>query len=123
VRRNVLTRTNTPTPMHAIPIHIHTGEPVMKLPLSAPYPWIVQTAPTATSKTPTAGRMNRMPPVFHRRAPSVARWKSWPAAAPGHGAPARLVVPGRRGYWWVKWVTAIDVDDTPWWWQPPFPVT
>jgi molybdopterin-dependent oxidoreductase-like protein protein len=43
--------------------------------------------------------------------------------SPGHGAPARLVVPGRRGYWWVEWVTAIDVDDTPWWWQPPFPVT
>ena len=41
----------------------------------------------------------------------------------GHGAPARLVAPGRRGFWWVKWVTAIDVDDTPWWWQPPFPVT
>lgn len=41
----------------------------------------------------------------------------------GHGAPARLVAPGRRGYWWVKWVTTIDVDDEPWWWQPPFPLT
>jgi hypothetical protein len=41
----------------------------------------------------------------------------------GHGAPARLVAPGRRGYWWVKWVTAIDVDDETWWWQPPFPLT
>jgi hypothetical protein len=41
----------------------------------------------------------------------------------GHGAPARLVAPGRRGYWWVKWVTAIDVDDEPWWWQSPFPLT
>jgi hypothetical protein len=41
----------------------------------------------------------------------------------GHGAPARLVAPGRRGYWWVKWVTSIDVDDEPWWWQPPFPIT
>jgi molybdopterin-dependent oxidoreductase-like protein protein len=41
----------------------------------------------------------------------------------GHGAPARLVAPGRRGFWWVKWVTAIDVDDEPWWWQPPFPLT
>ena len=41
----------------------------------------------------------------------------------GHGAPARLVAPGRRGFWWVKWVSAIDVDDVPWWWQPPFPLT
>jgi hypothetical protein len=41
----------------------------------------------------------------------------------GHGAPARLVAPGRRGFWWVKWVTSIDVDDEPWWWQPPFPLT
>jgi DMSO/TMAO reductase YedYZ molybdopterin-dependent catalytic subunit len=41
----------------------------------------------------------------------------------GHGAPARLVAPGRRGFWWVKWITAIDVDDEPWWWQPPFPLT
>jgi DMSO/TMAO reductase YedYZ molybdopterin-dependent catalytic subunit len=41
----------------------------------------------------------------------------------GHGAPARLVAPGRRGFWWVKWITEIDVDDEPWWWQPPFPLT
>jgi DMSO/TMAO reductase YedYZ molybdopterin-dependent catalytic subunit len=40
----------------------------------------------------------------------------------GHGGPARLVVPGRRGFWWVKWVVAIDVVDEPWWWQPPFPL-
>jgi hypothetical protein len=41
---------------------------------------------------------------------------------PGHGYPARLVVPGQRGFAWVKWVVAIDVDDQPWWWQPPFPL-
>jgi DMSO/TMAO reductase YedYZ molybdopterin-dependent catalytic subunit len=41
----------------------------------------------------------------------------------GHGAPARLVVPGRRGYWWVKWITSVEADDEPWWWQPPFPLT
>ena len=40
----------------------------------------------------------------------------------GHGFPARLVAPGRRGFWWVKWVSEIKVDDRPWWWQPPFPL-
>ena len=40
----------------------------------------------------------------------------------GHGAPVRLVAPGRRGFWWVKWVARIDVVDAPWWAQPPFPL-
>ncbi len=39
----------------------------------------------------------------------------------GHGFPARLVAPDRRGFWWVKWVVAIEVDDLPSWWQSPFP--
>ena len=41
---------------------------------------------------------------------------------PGHGFPVRLVAPDRRGYWWVKWVTAIAVDELPSWWQLPFPM-
>ncbi|SNS47569.1 DMSO/TMAO reductase YedYZ, molybdopterin-dependent catalytic subunit [Geodermatophilus pulveris] len=40
----------------------------------------------------------------------------------GHGAPVRLVAPGRRGFWWVKWVARVEVVDAPWWVQPPFPL-
>jgi hypothetical protein len=40
----------------------------------------------------------------------------------GHGFPARLVVSEGRGFWWVKWVSAIEVDDKPHWWQSPFPL-
>ncbi|HYZ98579.1 MAG TPA: molybdopterin-dependent oxidoreductase, partial [Acidimicrobiales bacterium] len=39
----------------------------------------------------------------------------------GHGAPVRLVAPGRRGPWWIKWVTSVQLDDRPWWFQTPFP--
>jgi DMSO/TMAO reductase YedYZ molybdopterin-dependent catalytic subunit len=39
-----------------------------------------------------------------------------------HGFPARLVAPDRRGFWWVKWVVAIEPDPLPYWWQPPFPL-
>ncbi|MGH9119216.1 MAG: molybdopterin-dependent oxidoreductase [Acidimicrobiales bacterium] len=42
---------------------------------------------------------------------------------PGHGAPVRLIVPGRRGPWWVKWVTSVEADDSPPWLQSPLPLT
>jgi len=44
------------------------------------------------------------------------------ALAPGHGAPARLVAPGRRGFWWVKWVASIETVTGSDWWQSPFPL-
>ena len=40
----------------------------------------------------------------------------------GHGAPVRLVAPGRRGFWWVKWVSRVEPVDRPWWLQSPFPL-
>jgi DMSO/TMAO reductase YedYZ molybdopterin-dependent catalytic subunit len=45
------------------------------------------------------------------------------ALSPGHGYPARIVAPGRRGFWWVKWITRIETSDRPWWLQLPFPPT
>lgn len=42
--------------------------------------------------------------------------------SPGHGAPVRLVAPGRRGFWWVKWVEHVSVEPQPWWSQSPFPL-
>jgi hypothetical protein len=41
----------------------------------------------------------------------------------GHGYPARIVAPDRRGYWWVKWVVSIERSPVPWWLQLPFPLT
>jgi DMSO/TMAO reductase YedYZ molybdopterin-dependent catalytic subunit len=64
---------------------------------------------------------------YHRRLPLtdhllLATSIDGTSLSTGHGAPARLVVPGRRGYHWVKWVVRIDHDPRPWWIQPPLPL-
>jgi DMSO/TMAO reductase YedYZ molybdopterin-dependent catalytic subunit len=41
----------------------------------------------------------------------------------GHGYPARIVAPGRRGFWWVKWVTSVQTSARPPWAQSFFPLT
>jgi len=40
----------------------------------------------------------------------------------GHGFPARIVAPGRRGFWWVKWVHKVEASTSPSWFQPPVPL-
>ena len=40
----------------------------------------------------------------------------------GHGFPLRLVAPNHRGFDWVKWVTAIHVNETSKLLQPPVPL-
>jgi len=59
---------------------------------------------------------------YARAAWEGVRLDGRPLAA-GHGFPARLVAPGRRGFWWVKWVVSIEVDRAPWWRQPPLRLT
>lgn len=65
---------------------------------------------------------------YSRRLPAPDADRLWLAThvggeplSEGHGYPARLVAPGRRGFWWVKWVEAIATSDVPWWVQLPFP--
>lgn len=45
------------------------------------------------------------------------------ALSAGHGFPARLIAPDRRGFWWVKWVVRIETSPIPWWIQLPYPAT
>ena len=40
----------------------------------------------------------------------------------GHGFPLRLVIPGRRGVYWVKWLTRIHFNTTAPHFQTPLPV-
>ena len=49
----------------------------------------------------------------HARALLLATHVGAEPLSHGHGAPCRLVVPGRRGSQWVKWVERIEVHDDP----------
>jgi hypothetical protein len=66
---------------------------------------------------------------YRRRFPADEARSLWLATAyqgvplrPAYGAPIRLVAPQRRGFWWVKWVSSVDLSDLPSWSQSPFPL-
>jgi hypothetical protein len=66
---------------------------------------------------------------YRRRFPSSEAASLWLATrlegrplAAGQGAPVRLVAPGRRGFWWVKWVASVELSGLPPAAQSPFPL-
>jgi len=93
-------------------------------------------------ETWTAVRLDRIVPAsgatsievvsvtgYSRLFPAAEAAQLWLAVAregqalrAGRGAPVRLVVPGRRGFWWVKWVAEVRLVGAPAWLQSPFPM-
>jgi Oxidoreductase molybdopterin binding domain len=67
------------------------------------------------------GYVRRLPVEDADRLLLATKVGGW-ALSSGHGFPLRLVAPGRRGFWWVKWVDRVALSETPWWWQAPFPL-
>ena len=55
----------------------------------------------------TTGHRIVLPPEDLARAVLATHVGGQPLS-PGHGYPVRLVVPGRRGYYWVKWLARLD---------------
>ena len=49
-------------------------------------------------------------PIAELRSAIVATHVGGEALSPGHGYPARLVVPGKRGFQWIKWVARIEIS-------------
>lgn len=83
---------------------------------------LVETDRRAVDVRSATGYGRRFPTRDLDRLWLVTRVGGAPLSA-GHGFPARIVAPDRRGFWWVKWVTSIETTDRPWWAQLPFPAT
>jgi DMSO/TMAO reductase YedYZ molybdopterin-dependent catalytic subunit len=79
------------------------------------------TSPGTVVVTSLTGYQRRFPLRERGRLLVATRVGGRPLAA-GHGFPARIVAPGRRGFWWVKWVREVELEGGAWWWQPPFPL-
>ncbi len=83
---------------------------------------VIGKAEGATVRVVSVTGYNRRFPIDRASSMLLATRFGGQALDPGHGFPARLIVPDGRGFWWVKWVSAIEVDDVPHWAQPPFPL-
>jgi hypothetical protein len=71
--------------------------------------------------TSTTGYRRRFPTADAASLWLVTRLEGLPLVA-GQGAPVRLVAPGRRGFWWVKWVASVELSALPPAAQSPFPL-
>ena len=80
-----------------------------------------QTAAASVTVTSATGYYRRFG-LRHAEGLLLAKQVGGERLSHGHGAPVRLVVPGKRGFEWVKWVTRIDVNTTGAWLQPPLPL-
>jgi DMSO/TMAO reductase YedYZ molybdopterin-dependent catalytic subunit len=81
---------------------------------------LLSTDQPSVEVTSTTGYSRRFPTSDLDRLWLVTRVGGRPLSS-GHGFPARLVAPDRRGFWWVKWVGSIEPSALPWWVQLPFP--
>ena len=61
--------------------------------------------------------------VEHARGLMLATHVAGRPLSAGHGFPARLVVPGRRGFDWVKWVAEVRLLGASHLLQPPLPLS
>jgi cytochrome b subunit of formate dehydrogenase len=52
-------------------------------------------------------------PIEEAREILLATHVSGEVLAPSHGYPLRAVIPGRRGWFWLKWLTKIEVMEGP----------
>jgi uncharacterized SAM-binding protein YcdF (DUF218 family) len=71
--------------------------------------------------TSTTGYRRRFPTSEAASLRLATRLEGQPLVA-GQGAPVRLVAPGRRGFWWVKWVASVELSQLPPAAQSPFPL-
>jgi hypothetical protein len=83
----------------------------------------ISTAGARSIEVTSATGYKRRFPLDDATALLLATGAGGESLSSGHGFPVRLVAPGRRGFWWVKWVVDLELSDKGWWFQAPFPLS